>query len=106
MNSMDPPHHKLETIDDVIDVMYRHLSILCATMDEASEMEDIDHYLKILTVYSRCIMNLASLLRTKQALGPPTNRFLDIVAQAVDELAEEEGWTALTELEPLSPLAP
>ena len=106
MIPIDPPHRRLETIDDVIDIMYRNLSILCATMDEAYEMEDMDRYLKILSVYSRCIMNLASLLRTQQALGPPPNRFLDTIALAVDQLAEEEGWTALTELKPLSPLAP
>ena len=106
MNSIDPPRRQLETIDDVIDVMYRNLSILCATMDEAYEMEDMDRYLKILSVYGRCIMHLASLLRTKQALGPPANSLLDTIAQAVDELAEQEGWTALTEMKPRFPIAP
>jgi hypothetical protein len=97
----DPPCRILETIDDVIDVMYRNLSFLCAIIDQAYEMQDIDRYLKTLGVYSRCLMHLSSLLRTKQALGPPAPSLLDMIDQAVDELAEEQGWTALLPGSPL-----
>ncbi len=105
MTSTHPPRRKLETIDDVIDVMYENLSILCAMMDQAYETKDMDRYLKTFGVYGRCIMHLASLLRTKHALGPPADDVLDIIAQAVDELAEQEGWTIFSEMNPRSPIA-
>ena len=106
MTSTEPPHRKLETIDDVIDVMYENLSTLSAMMDHAYQIEDMDSYLKIFAVYGRCITHLASLLRTQQALGPPADDLLSSIAQAVDELAEQEGWTIFSEMNPQSPIAP
>jgi hypothetical protein len=107
MTSTHPPRRKLETIDDVIDVMYENLSILSAMIDQAEKKlpEEMDRYCMMMNVYGRCITHLGSLLRTKHALGPPADDVLDIIAQAVDELAEQEGWTIFSEMNPQSPIA-
>jgi hypothetical protein len=86
----DPPRRDVDIIDDLIHDMCARLSTLSAMMDQA---EDLDRFLKIFRVYGRCIMHLSSLLRTKRFLGPPADDVLDILAQAVDQLAEEQGWT-------------
>jgi hypothetical protein len=90
--NMDPPHRKFETIDDLIDDMLHKLSILSAMIDQA---EDRDCFLKTFNVYGRCVMHFANLLRIKHSIEPPANDFMDILGQAIDELAEEQGWDSL-----------
>jgi hypothetical protein len=70
--------------------MCARLSVLSVLIDQA---EDTDLFLKTLNVYSRCIVHLSSLLRTKRSLGEPADDVLDMIGQAVDQLAEEQGWT-------------
>ncbi|GAB4546915.1 MAG: hypothetical protein Kow0063_41440 [Anaerolineae bacterium] len=101
VQTSDPPRRKFETIDDLINTMYELLSSLGEMIDQAYQMQDIDRYLKTLGVYCRCLTSLSSLLRTRQALSPPAPDPLDLIAQAVDELAEEQGWTALLPGSPL-----
>ena len=86
----DPPRRESDIIDDLIEDMLGRLSILSAMIDQA---EDTDLFLKTLTVYSRCIVHLSSLLRTKRSLGEPADDVLDMIGQAAEQLAEEQGWT-------------
>jgi hypothetical protein len=62
------------------------------------QAEGTDRYLKTFKVYSQCISYLSNLLRTKRYLGDPANNVLDIISQAVDQVAEEQGWTIFESL--------
>jgi hypothetical protein len=88
----DLSRRKFETIDDLIGVICENLSILSAMVDQA---EGTDLYLKTLKVYSCYIPYLSSLLRTKRFLGEPAD---DVLGQAADQLAEEQGWTVFESL--------
>ena len=88
----DPPRCKLETIDDLIDVMFDKLSILAAMIDEA---EDTEGFLNLMNAYGRSAMHLAGLLRVKRSFGEPVDEVLDMLAQAAENLAREQGWAIL-----------
>ena len=88
----DPPRCKLETIDDLIDVMFDKLSILAAMIDGA---EDTERFLNLMNAYGRSAMHLAGLLRVKRSFGEPVDEVLDMLAQAAENLAREHGWALL-----------
>jgi hypothetical protein len=72
--------------------MFDKLSILAAMIDRA---EDTDCFLNLMNAYGRSTMHLAGPLRVKRSFGEPVDEVLDMLAQAAENLAREQGWAIL-----------
>ena len=74
--------------------MFKRFSTLAAMLDGIDV--GTDRYFKTMNVYSHFVTHLAALLRVQHALGDSTDDILDMLGQVAQELAEEQGWSALT----------
>ena len=89
----DPSRRELETFNNLVDDMFKRFSTLAAMLDETDV--GTDDYFTTMNVYVRFVTHLAGVLRVQRSLGESPDDVLEMLGQAAQELAEEQGWSAL-----------
>ena len=89
----DPSRRELETFNNLVDDVFKRFSILAAMLDGIDV--GTDRYFKTMNVYGQFVTHLADVLRVQRSLGESPDDVLEMLGQAAQELAEEEGWSAL-----------
>ena len=92
----DPSRRELETFNNLVDDMFKRFSILAAMLDGTDV--GTDRYFKMMNVYGHFVTHLAGVLRVGRSLGESPDDVLEMLGQAAQELAEEQGWAAFADL--------